>query len=61
MEKNPPAHAVDMRHGSIPGPGRPPEKEMVTHYSILAWRTPGTEEPGGLQFHEVTKNQTRLK
>ena len=25
------------------------EKEMVTHSSILAWRIPGTEEPGGLQ------------
>ena len=24
------------------------EKEMVTHSSILAWRIPGTEEPGGL-------------
>ena len=22
---------------------------MVTHYSILAWRIPWTEEPGGLQ------------
>ena len=27
----------------------PPEKEMATHSSILAWRTPWTEEPGGLQ------------
>ena len=25
------------------------EKEMATHYSILAWRIPWTEEPGGLQ------------
>ena len=24
------------------------EKKMATHSSILAWRTPGTEEPGGL-------------
>ena len=24
------------------------EKEMATHPSILAWRIPGTEEPGGL-------------
>ena len=23
-------------------------KEMATHTSILAWRIPGTEEPGGL-------------
>ena len=27
----------------------PLEKEMATHYSILAWRIPGTEEPGRLQ------------
>ena len=27
----------------------PLEKGMVTHSSILAWRTPWTEEPGGLQ------------
>ena len=25
------------------------EKEMTTHSSILAWRIPRTEEPGGLQ------------
>ena len=25
------------------------EKEMAAHSSILAWRTPWTEEPGGLQ------------
>ena len=24
------------------------EKEMTTHSSVLAWRIPGTEEPGGL-------------
>ena len=27
----------------------PLEKEMVTHSSILAWRIPWTEKPGGLQ------------
>ena len=27
----------------------PLEKEMVTHFSILAWEIPQTEEPGGLQ------------
>ena len=26
------------------------EKEMETHSSVLAWRIPGTEEPGGLPF-----------
>ena len=28
--------------------GHMPEKEMATHSSILAWRIPWTEEPGGL-------------
>ena len=27
----------------------PLEEGMVTHFSILAWRTPWTEEPDGLQ------------
>ena len=27
-----------------------PDKEMVTHSSVLAWRIPWTEEPGELQF-----------
>ena len=27
----------------------PLEKEMATHTSILAWRIPWTEDPGGLQ------------
>ena len=27
----------------------PLEKEMTTHSSILAWRIPWTEEPGGIQ------------
>ena len=26
------------------------EKEMATHSSVLAWRIPGTAEPGGLPF-----------
>ena len=26
------------------------EEEMATHSSILAWKCPWTEEPGGLQF-----------
>ena len=29
--------------------GDPLEEEMTTHSSILAWRMPWTEEPGGLQ------------
>ena len=36
------------------------EKEMPTHSSILAWRIPWAEEPGGLQSMGVTKSQTQL-
>ena len=44
----------------------PLKKAMAIHSSILAWRIPWTEEPGGLQFHgghresdttEATKEQ----
>ena len=28
----------------------PLEEEMATHSSILAWKIPWSEEPGGLQF-----------
>ena len=37
----------------------PLKKEMATHSSILAWRIPWTEEPGGLQG--VTKSYTQLR
>ena len=38
------------------------EKEMTTHYSILAWDIPWTEEPGGLQpwgHKEIDTRQQR--
>ena len=44
---------------SIPGSGRFLEMGKDTHSSILAWRTPWTEEPGGLQSigsHRVGHN-----
>ena len=34
------------------------EKEMATHSSILAWRTPWTEEPSGLQSTGCKKSDT---
>ena len=34
----------------------PLEKEMATHSSILAWRIPWTEEPGGLQSMESQRD-----
>ena len=49
-KQNLPANAGDSRDtDSIPGPGRSPGGDMSTHSSILAWRIPWTEEPGGLQ------------
>ena len=48
--KNPPANAGDKRD-TVQSLGLEDvlEKGMVTHSSILAWRIPWTEEPGGLQ------------
>ena len=34
------------------------EKEMATHSSVLAWRIPGTVEPGGLPFMGRTESDT---
>ena len=33
----------------------PIEKDMATHSSVLAWRIPGTEEPGRLQSMELQR------
>ena len=44
----------------IPRWGRSLDKEMATHYSILAWKIPWMEDPGGLQFlglQKVGRNQ----
>ena len=43
-----------------PGQKDPLEKGMATHSSILAWRIPWTEEPGGPQSL-VSQSQTRLE
>ena len=49
LVKNPPANAEDTREtDSTPGQENPLEK-MATHSSILVWKVPWTEEPGGLQ------------
>ena len=47
MVKNLPA----MQEAQVRSLGQedPLEKGMATYSSILAWRTPWTEEPGGLQ------------
>ena len=46
LVKNPPV----MQETQVPSLGweDPLEKGMATHSSILAWRIPRTEEPGGL-------------
>ena len=36
----------------------PLEKEMANHSSILAWKIPWTEEPGGAAAHGITKSRT---
>ena len=58
MVKNLPANTGDT--GSIPGLGQSLGKEMATHSSILAWRIPWTEEPGGLQSMGSQKGWTQL-
>ena len=47
MVKNPPA----VQETWVPSPVWEDllEKEMATHSSLLAWRIPWAEEPGGLQ------------
>ena len=32
------------------------EEEMATHSSILAWKIPWTEEPGGATVHRVARS-----
>ena len=40
---------LEMRVRSLGREDTAPEEEMATHSSIIAWRIPQTEEPGGLQ------------
>ena len=50
MIKNTPANAGDIRDtGRSLGWEDSLEEGMATHSSVLAWRTPWTEESGGLQ------------
>ena len=53
MVKNPPATAGDIKDaGPIPGLEHPLEEGMATLSSSLSWRTPWTEEPGGIQSRQ---------
>ena len=59
MVKNLPANAGDIRDlGVIPSLGRSLEEGMATSSSILAWRIPWTEEPGGLLVHSIAQSWT---
>ena len=61
MVKNHPANGGDARDvGLIPGLGGSPGGGHATHFSILAWRIPWTEEPGWL-LSMGPQSQTRLK
>ena len=61
LVKNPPANAGDTGDvGLILGQENLLEKEMATPSSILAWRLPWIEEPGGLQSTGVAKSWTQL-
>ena len=44
--------------GSIAWLGRSPKEKMPTHFSILAWGIPWTEEPGGLQSMGMSDSLT---
>ena len=50
MVNNLPASAGDVRaEGSALGQEDPLEEGVATHSSVLVWRIPRAEEPGGLQ------------
>ena len=57
-----PANAGDIRNLHVRSLGQedPWEEGMAIHSSILAWKTPWTEEPGGLQSIG-SQSQTQLK
>ena len=57
MVKNPSSKAGDGRFD--PWVGKIPEKEMATHFSILAWEIPWTEKPSRLQSMQLP-NRTQL-
>ena len=56
--KKPPANAGDVRDmGSIPETGKPLVEGMATHSTVLVWRVPQSEEPGGLQSIESQEDR----
>ena len=60
--KNPPAMQQPQEKGvRSPGWEDPLEKGMATHSSVLAWRIPWMEEPGGATVHRISKSWIQLK
>ena len=59
MVKNLPAMQETQVHSL--GRENPLEKQIATYSSILAWKIPWTEDPGGLQSLGVSKSWTQLK
>ena len=53
---------MPMQETQVQSLGRedPLEKEIATHFSVLAWEVPQTEEPGGLQLMGSEESQTGL-
>ena len=61
MVKNPPANIGDAGDMiSILGREDPLEEEMSNYFSVLSWRIPQTEQPGGLQSMGLQRVKTRL-
>ena len=60
VKKLPAMQEMQADMSSVPGSVRSLEEGMAIHSSILAWRIPWTEEPGGLQSI-ASKGQTQLK
>ena len=61
MVKEPTRHCS--RHETqvqILGQENPLEEEMATHFSILAWRIPWTEDPGRLQSIGLQRDLARF-
>ena len=51
--KNPPTNVGDVR---ATGREDPLEEDVAAHSSILAWRIPWTEEPGGATVHRIIES-----
>ena len=60
MVKNPPAETGDKTWVQFLGWEDLLGEEMATHSSVLTWRVPWTEEPGGLQSMGSQKNRMLL-